>query len=102
MHTLINKLGLLTPGTNAEGKPRRVLKVVPPRSATVAELCLYHDRDYVDFVLADRTSTSPSANLNSDLSYSDFGIEDVISCFPFNIFHHPTYTLRYLLGLSTF
>jgi histone deacetylase 8 len=62
VHSLIGKLGLLT--------PQNGVRVMRPPRATRAELMVYHDSAYVDWILDPRNARSEAAN-------AYFGIEDV-------------------------
>ena len=66
VHSLISKLGLLSQTLSQ----RRRISVVEPRRATKDELCIYHDEDYVDYVLG-------SGQNETEDSAAEFGIEDV-------------------------
>lgn len=68
MHSLIKESELLSDAGADDDNPG--LSVVKARPATVNELCLYHDRAYIEFVLS--CSGRPLDNRSSA-----FGIEDV-------------------------
>ena len=59
-------------------------RIVRPRYATVQELCMYHDRDYIDFIL-DPSSQEHKLSTHPDLQneeqgpnlFSEFGVEGV-------------------------
>ncbi|KAL5483285.1 hypothetical protein ACEPAI_8515 [Sanghuangporus weigelae] len=99
VHSLIRSLGLLSTSTSpspvetstserCRDERTRILQIIRPRLATVQELCLYHDRDYVDFVLRDGCGDrkgAASCHGENEKSLADasseFGIED--DCPPF-------------------
>ena len=64
---MIKECGLLSSSPGDDGS---ILVPVKARLATTTELCLYHDKAYVEFVLSH--SSAPVADQTSD-----FGIEDV-------------------------
>lgn len=66
VHSLISSIGLMT----AEFSDTKRIQVINPARATYKELALYHDRDYLDFVLDPNNSTNSERNNN-------FGLEDV-------------------------
>ncbi|KAH8115473.1 histone deacetylase 8 [Phellopilus nigrolimitatus] len=83
VHSLINSLGLLTASMDSG---IAAFRLVRPRLASVQELCVYHDTDYVDFVLNSKHSVESLPGFETSLSHqghgaSDFGIED--DCPPF-------------------
>ncbi|KAL5531903.1 hypothetical protein ACEPAF_5466 [Sanghuangporus sanghuang] len=99
VHSLTRSLGLLSTSSSpspvetstSEGcqdERTRILQIIRPRLATVQELCLDHDRDYVDFVLQDGRGDrkgAASCQRENEKSLADasseFGIED--DCPPF-------------------
>ncbi|THH03103.1 hypothetical protein EW145_g6529 [Phellinidium pouzarii] len=112
VHSLIGSLGLLSspsvsnhgPGksTSESYNNKDVLRVVRPRLASVQQLCLYHDRDYVDFIL---NPSNNGAKLSSQCSY--FGLED--DCPPFQgmgeyvqMIAGATLSAAHVLKLNTF
>lgn len=66
VHSLISSIGLMT----AEFSDTKRIQVINPARATYKELALYHDRDYLDFVLDPNNSTNSERN-------NKFGLEDV-------------------------
>ena len=57
-------------------------RVVPPRYATAQELCMYHDRDYINFILGpgsrERQPYTQSQIQEQELDlFSEYGVEDV-------------------------
>ena len=78
VHTLVQKLGLLNTTASNTHRP---LQVIKPRPATTTELCLYHDKDFIDFVLdpSQHSSTAESGPALEE-TRAEFGIEDVIVC----------------------
>ncbi|KLO16512.1 histone deacetylase 8 [Schizopora paradoxa] len=75
VHSLINKLNLLSNSTSPQELHK--INIISPRRATKDELCLYHDEEYLDFVLDESHCQSAT---------SDFGIED--DCPPFSGLHN--------------
>ncbi|EJD08441.1 histone deacetylase 8 [Fomitiporia mediterranea MF3/22] len=59
VHSLIKSLGLLS-SANPENGQSATLRIIRPRLASVEELCLYHDKDYIDFVLNSGNETASS------------------------------------------
>ncbi|KAI5114693.1 hypothetical protein M0805_001224, partial [Coniferiporia weirii] len=85
VHSLISSLGLLASSeSSATGEDPEVtnvhntIRIVRPRLASKQELCLYHDSDYIDFILNTRNTDWPA---QSQEHCSRFGIED--DCPPF-------------------
>jgi acetoin utilization deacetylase AcuC-like enzyme len=52
-----------------------LLKLVQPKLATIEELCQFHTRPYIEFVLNARNFSSPTVY---DNNYAQFGIEEVV------------------------
>lgn len=65
---------MLTPGWSNELR----LCVVPPIPADQTALTMYHDKDYVDFILEPHKSSDQS----EDSRCAEFGIEEVRNCLP--------------------
>lgn len=66
VHSLINKLNLLS--NSPTSQELHHVSVITPRRATKEGLCLYHDEEYINFVL-DKSQCQSAT--------TDFGIEDV-------------------------
>lgn len=69
VHSLVKQLGLLTPDWSDEASAQ----LFAPIPAQRRDLTVYHDPDYVDFVL----SSQNHSDLLEDPRRSEFGIEEV-------------------------
>ncbi|KAF9459125.1 histone deacetylase complex protein [Collybia nuda] len=74
VHSLVSSMGLMS----TEFSSTKRIQIINPTRATYKELALYHDRDYLDFVL----DPVNSSNLGGD---GGFGLED--DCPPFPQLH---------------
>lgn len=75
MHGLITALGLLRrPSGTSESLSH--VEVLRPPLATREELAIYHDQDYVDYLLSAENHSSLS-NPTSSQAVIDFGLEEV-------------------------
>lgn len=73
VHALVSTMGLMSP----EFSNTRRIQVVNPGIATYKDLCIYHSRDYLDFVL-DPKNSMPELCANSQVDGANaFGLEDV-------------------------
>ena len=64
---------MLTPGWSDKAD----LRVIPPTPADIKDLTVYHDRDYVDFIMDPVNASQESVEPRR----AEFGIEEVqISC----------------------
>lgn len=70
MHALISKLGLLSKSNY------NAVQVIPPFPATERELCVYHDSEYISFVLNPANSRR-NADGDKEQEFENFGLEDV-------------------------
>ncbi|KAJ3544827.1 hypothetical protein NM688_g5698 [Phlebia brevispora] len=68
VHSLIKQLGLLSPENFCETS----LRLIPPIPAQHNDLTVYHDRDYVDFIL----DSGNSSDASEDPRHAEFGIEE--------------------------
>ena len=69
VHGLVKQLGLLSPGWS----DKALLTSLAPTPAHDRDLTVYHDADYVDFILNPRNCYESS----KDSRRSEFGIEEV-------------------------
>ncbi|PFH50481.1 hypothetical protein AMATHDRAFT_3872 [Amanita thiersii Skay4041] len=72
LHSLIKAFGLLSP-IPVSGK--RGIQIVQPLPATIEELTLYHDSDYLNILLS-------SLNVESKANLAEWGLEDDCPIFP--------------------
>jgi len=75
VHTLVKELGFLSSSSSFP----RSLSPLRPVPASMADLSVYHTRDYLDFVLNPDNHKEPNDHSQSS---AEFGLEEDCPCFP--------------------
>ncbi|KAH9177824.1 Arginase/deacetylase [Lactarius sanguifluus] len=75
VHALVTSLGLFRRSAHSHPLPSHQLTVLRPNPASALELASYHDRSYIDALLANPPGPDPA-------SCKEFGLEDDCAPFP--------------------